>query len=106
MCFISDGNAEVFRTTTHKARKEYRCCECGEDIQPGEHYEYHFQVFDGCTYTFKTCARCVWDRYQVFLNEIEEGCQPWESWCPFEGLRQHMEDIDMEPSPRTYRGET
>jgi len=40
------------------ARKQHKCCECGEIIEPGQQYEF----VSGATYgqwdTFKTCLTC------------------------------------------------
>lgn len=42
-----------------KARKEHRCCECGETIRKGERFEYTSGKWDGEIQAFKTCAYCA-----------------------------------------------
>jgi len=49
----------ICTVTNPKARVEHQCCECGETIQPGQHYERTEGLWDGRWDTFKTCAPCV-----------------------------------------------
>ena len=61
-CPLSGGDgdgASVSRTRIQKARKQYRCYECGAAIEPGTRYEYTFGVWDGSTSTFATCLSCM-----------------------------------------------
>lgn len=53
-----DGYAELYQSTMRKARKEHRCCECGNAIKPGDIYEYTVIVFEGDFSTKKTCEKC------------------------------------------------
>lgn len=55
----SDGYAEIFRQSYPKARKEHKCADCGKMIQPGEEYEYTFQVFEGDASSCKSCLACA-----------------------------------------------
>lgn len=42
-----------------KARKQHRCCECGDIIKKGEEYQVASGCWDGSWDRFKTCAFCV-----------------------------------------------
>lgn len=57
-CDDSDG-AEFFDETNPKARKQYRCEECGGFINPGESYEKVAGKWDGNFMTFRTCDFCA-----------------------------------------------
>ena len=56
------------------ARKEHRCCECGEAIQPGRKYERDVVAFDGDFSTYKTCARCANIRRDYFRSWVYGEC--------------------------------
>jgi hypothetical protein len=49
------------------ARKTYICCECGEEILPGQKYEKFRGLWEGRWGTYKTCMPCV---------AIRERCCP------------------------------
>lgn len=49
---------DVIKVTVRRAKKEYRCCECGEAIQPGEKYEYVWGVWEGKQSIYRTCDTC------------------------------------------------
>jgi len=49
----------AFSTTVHRvARKQHRCCECMDIIEPGDVYERVHGCWDGQFLTFKTCLHC------------------------------------------------
>ena len=54
-----DECCDVWQVRLRTARKQHICCECSEQIQPGERYEYIFSVFEDEAQTFKTCAFCA-----------------------------------------------
>ena len=59
---ICDWDSEApsfFRETWVKARKEHKCCECGEVIKNGDEYQYIAGSWEGDLSTFKTCERCA-----------------------------------------------
>ena len=49
---------DVFRETFPRARKDYRCCECGERIAPG--YRHHLATgkWAGEWLSYRTCGGC------------------------------------------------
>lgn len=53
-----DG-ASIWNERMRTARKQYRCCECGEVIHPGESYQYLTVLQDGHWGTYRTCRSCV-----------------------------------------------
>ena len=58
-CDISYGESPAFyREETPKARKVYKCCECGEKIEPGQKYHKAVGVWDGEFSTWRTCWPC------------------------------------------------
>ena len=44
--------------TTPRARKAHKCCECRQEIKPGDVYVRRFWVYDGYSGTDKICERC------------------------------------------------
>ncbi len=50
---------DVWRITTHTARKEHVCSACDEKIRPGDRYTVHFSVYEREVQdNVKRCARC------------------------------------------------
>ena len=54
-----DGLPRVNKTERRIARKPHRCCECGEEINPGDQYEYVRGIWGDGWFTFKTCRACA-----------------------------------------------
>jgi len=83
-CIIDYGHdcdpPDCFSEKMVTARKEHKCCECGEAIKPGEKYEKATGVWDGKWDTFKTCFLCVRVRNAY--------CCTWE----YGGLRETLWD--------------
>ena len=50
---------EFYEVTWPKARKEYKCCECGYMIKRGEVHEKYSGKWDGDMGRFRTCGRCA-----------------------------------------------
>lgn len=50
---------EAFVRKMVRARKEHRCCECGNIIQKGWLYERISGIWDGRPSRFKTCIYCM-----------------------------------------------
>lgn len=58
-CSVDYGEyPEFFREETPIARKVYKCCECGENIQPGQKYHKAIGKWDGDFQTYRTCWAC------------------------------------------------
>lgn len=66
-------------TTTHKARKRHRCCECGGWVQPRESYRRVKGHGDGEWWDYKFCVEC-WtlrteiNEYDLAFTELGEYC--------------------------------
>ena len=54
-----DDGPDVYGCKTRTARKSHRCCECGENIAPGEQYEDAGGLWYGAWATYRTCHLCV-----------------------------------------------
>jgi len=55
---VWDCGPEFINQGIRKARKEHKCCECGETIPPGTEYEYVSGCWTGDFLVFKTCLDC------------------------------------------------
>ena len=64
-----DGDIPDFcRQSLIVARKEYKCCECGRTISPGQKYEYTSGRWAGEFRIYKTCLDCLSIRDALFCN--------------------------------------
>jgi hypothetical protein len=61
----------VYRDETRRAKKPYKCCDCGAAINPGDEHHYIFGVWDGFAQSFRMCALCMDMRRQC-----EFACEP------------------------------
>lgn len=94
-CDVDYERPSVFRVSTHRAKKKYRCCECRSNIEIGEQYEYVFGVWSGDSAVHRTCEKCA----DLRESMADAGfCTPY-----FGGLKQaHEEYIDtFNPQPLT-----
>ena len=59
-CFCDyDGPMpEFYRVDAQQAKKPHKCCECHQEIKPGEWYTTASGKWDGEFATFKTCGFC------------------------------------------------
>lgn len=58
MCTDSEP-LQLKRETFPVARKQYKCCERGSDIGPGEKYQCITGLFEGQFDTYRTCLICA-----------------------------------------------
>jgi len=61
-CSVFDYDYDTMdfsETKIVKARKAHKCCECREEIKPGEQYEHAKGVYDGSWSSWKTCITCT-----------------------------------------------
>lgn len=69
-CSRDDGELPEFSVEEfHIARKEHKCCECGEIIKPGQKYQKISGLWDGHFSRFKTCMPC----YNIRENYCSNG---------------------------------
>ena len=83
VCDVDYDPASILSAKVVKARKEHRCCECGETIKKGEKYELVKGLWDGSWSTYKTCEMCVRIRNDVccgswIYGELRETI--WEAF--------------------------
>ncbi|AWI90240.1 hypothetical protein C0214_19455 [Methylobacterium sp. DM1] len=68
-CYCDYDAPEFYRVEIRKARKSFRCEECGGPIKPGEKYEFVAGSWDHYVSQFRTCERChdirVWVKNNV-----------------------------------------
>lgn len=59
-CSCYDGeSAECYSERLVRARKLHKCCECGDEIAPGETYQRITGMREGDWFTFTTCVPCT-----------------------------------------------
>lgn len=58
-CYCDYEPAEWSRISTPKARKQYRCYECGAFIAPSDRHEYVAGKWEGEVSSYRTCSDCV-----------------------------------------------
>ena len=91
MCYC-DSHPDPYSESWRKARKLYRCCECGVDINPGEHYFRISGIWEhGLEHpwqTFKQCGECreLWELvdghaeclcFSMLDDEVYEHIRGW-----------------------------
>ena len=87
-----DSTGAAFETTSiRRARKQHRCCECGEPIEPGDTYQIVEGMWEGDFATFKTCERCV-ELWKILMDA---------GWCQSIGdLRETWQEHWTRDTPR------
>ncbi len=74
-----------------RARKEHKCCECGEPITPGQLYDKFTGMWDGRIDTYRQHQKCH-AACRFIRDELRDGeCIPFgalfdwfaESWCEY-----------------------
>lgn len=73
MCDPDLEPPQVYRERWRTARKEHRCCACGERIRPRTRYQYISGIWDGEPDSHKRCERCV-----RISDEIEARRDPYD----------------------------
>lgn len=68
-----------FSTKVRKAIKTHKCCECRQQINPGDEYRYSSGIWDSEPQSFKQCLTCaaIFDVALDINNEHDN--------CPDEG---------------------
>jgi hypothetical protein len=103
---------KAYSSSTPKARKEHRCCECRGMISTGERYHFFSGVWDTC-HTYKTCTECEQLRSDVSttirdLEDYPAFGQLYE--CVFEGrenldwVKRYMDTRRKRNAPESPRG--
>lgn len=76
---------ECFTDSIRKARKEHKCCECGDAIKRGDKYEETTGIWDGKPNRYRTCLDCLSVRNAFF-------CDGWFYTFVWENLYEHLRD--------------
>lgn len=84
VCIYSDCNSYCdpsgFQDVRiHKARKEHRCCECGEVIRIGQRYERYAGKHEGEFCSIDTCLPCAEIADAFYCDGRLYGGGLWES---------------------------
>jgi len=88
VCIDVDYPLENVRVSIRRAKKSYKCGECGEVIRVDDKYEYVWAVDDGKPFQAKTCLLCVEIRKVMlpcgfYYGEVWKGIH--ESNCLADG---------------------
>jgi len=81
-----DEFVTVISEGIRKARKPYKCGECGREITKGEQYEYIFATFEGRKENYRTCMDCLSVRKTFF-------CDGWYYGGIWELLSEHLQEL-------------
>lgn len=94
-CFYDGEYApEFFNERIVTARKAHRCGECGEEIKPGQRYEYVRGCWEGDFSTHKTCLPCRNVRDSLMKCGFIYG-RVWEDvreWLDMQGIDPYDDD--------------
>ena len=88
MCQVDYDGPSFSTIRTVRARKEYKCFECGLPIVVGESHEYVSGKWDGYFDAFRTCSRCVAAR-----RWLEVVCHGWLYGGVDVDIREHAEEM-------------
>ena len=89
MCDCNFDLPRVYRRETVRARKQYRCYECGIAICVGERHEAVTALYDDCWQQIRTCLDCVESRKFVMQAT---NCNCWLHGGLFEEITCAFED--------------
>ena len=98
MCSCDYDPSDVWDANIQRARKQYHCDECGEDIHPGEHYERVGSLFDGRWSTYRFCLSCVeWSRALGAWSRLHrDACVCWTIGDMAGALKEVQEWVEYE----------
>lgn len=91
ICIDVDDPCILLNRQRPRARKQHKCIECRQLIQPGEIYERDTTIFEGDISVYKTCLICVCIRSELLIcgwhygdmwNDIHEAhCEDEDDEC-------------------------
>jgi len=79
--YCAGDETEIYRDKICVARRNYRCCECGEVVRAGDKHESVWLLCDGKWEGYRTCLPCFRVRSEFCPN----------GWC-LGGLREQLQD--------------
>lgn len=77
------GGNDFYHEAMRRARKPYKCIECGDAIAVGDLYEHATGKYEGDIYTNRTCAPCAEIRKTFF-------CEGWIFGEVWEAIREQL----------------
>lgn len=95
-CYCDYDPADVYRASRQRARKAYRCYECGGAIAPGELYERVFAIFEGAGLVARTCLDCL----EVRDGLAEMACFCWAHGGLAEAVDDQFREAEFAPGRR------
>jgi hypothetical protein len=102
--------ATIWRESKVRARKEHRCCECGEPIPPGMEYGRATSLYEGGWSTHSRCSACL--ILAEWVATVTGYCPLWCGLCEsVDNANDEHETYDEEldeyvqpfPDPLTHR---
>jgi hypothetical protein len=113
MCAVDGAEPwDFFNEETRRARKAYRCEECGREIERGEQHQYAVGLCDGSFEAHRTCAHCVaassWlsveCRGYLIGGVLEELTEHWGHGSEYQSMWLARAIVGMRRKWRTRRG--
>lgn len=75
---------KVCTSSTPRAKRNHRCCECRGTIQAGETYHCFTGLWDGEWSTYRTCSEC-----EVLRGDLCKAMDQ-DDWPPFGNLYEEV----------------
>ena len=92
----ADGGCSVWKQQWFVARKQHRCCECLETIEPGQRYERIFCVYEGEVSVYKTCEFCANEFERLSRKHNDFDCVKGDLACLLVwDMRNEMGESDV-----------
>ena len=73
MCCCDGPMPAIYEAKIVKAGKNWRCCECLDDIPHGDRHEHAKGLWEGRWSQFRTCLACVEARHLAYESCIAHG---------------------------------
>ena len=99
-CIYVDVQEDEGEFQTHKirtARKKHVCCECREDISPGDKYEHVSGKSESRFFVYKTCLGCMRIRDDLF-------CEGYYYEMMWEMLIDHLREAYYDEDESEWSG--
>jgi hypothetical protein len=88
-----DYRPAIYHAERCKARKAYRCYECGSAIAAGERYERAASLYDGSWVIARTCCRCLEARDYITAHA---PCFCWMHGSLLDDAKQTLHEYGRE----------
>jgi hypothetical protein len=98
-CSCDFDSPEFYNSKIRKARKQYKCEECGFHINPGDKYEHVAGKWGHGVDTIRTCYHCVEARREAMSIT---GCGCFIHGRLWEDITDALNEMTFEPGQRFY----